>query len=68
MCCLTITSSIISSDKLYCNTQIYPFRNNEAMRLQPGMVFTIEPILTEGDGDVTSWNDGWTAATTDGGW
>jgi len=32
------------------------------------MVFTIEPILAEGSGDVVTWSDGWTAATKDGGW
>lgn len=44
------------------------YKNDEAMRLEPGMVFTIEPILAEGSGEILSWRDGWTAATKDGGW
>jgi hypothetical protein len=32
------------------------------------MVFTIEPILAEGCGEVVTWRDGWTAATKDAGW
>lgn len=34
--------------------------------LQPGMSFTIEPMLTEGMADVGLWDDGWTIATIDG--
>jgi len=44
------------------------YANNEALTLEPGMLFTIEPILSEGSGDVFTWSDGWTAATKDGGW
>jgi len=32
------------------------------------MVFTIEPILTEGNNEIRVWDDGWTAVTTDGLW
>src|SRR4051794_24183393 len=35
-------------------------------RLRPGMVFTIEPMLTLGEPDVVQWDDGWTIATLDG--
>jgi methionyl aminopeptidase len=35
-------------------------------RLRPGMVFTIEPMLTLGDPDVVQWDDGWTIVTLDG--
>ena len=35
-------------------------------RLQPGMAFTIEPMLTLGDPDVVQWDDGWTILTLDG--
>jgi methionyl aminopeptidase len=32
------------------------------------MVFTIEPMLVEGDGDCVEWqSDGWTVVTRDGG-
>jgi len=36
--------------------------------MKPGMVFTIEPILTEGNNEIRVWDDGWTAVTTDGLW
>ena len=32
----------------------------------PGMVFTIEPMLTLGTYDWTMWDDGWTVVTADG--
>jgi methionyl aminopeptidase len=35
-------------------------------RLRPGMVFTIEPMLTLGHPDVMQWDDGWTIVTLDG--
>ncbi|KAF0852329.1 mitochondrial methionyl aminopeptidase [Andalucia godoyi] len=35
--------------------------------MRPGMVFTIEPILTTGSPREKIWSDGWTAATLDGG-
>jgi methionyl aminopeptidase len=35
-------------------------------RLEPGMSFTIEPMLTEGMPEVGLWEDGWTIATIDG--
>lgn len=34
--------------------------------LQPGMTFTIEPMLTLGSPNHVLWDDGWTAATVDG--
>ena len=36
------------------------------LRIVPGMVFTIEPMLTLGSGDVHISTDGWTLVTTDG--
>ena len=33
--------------------------------LEPGMVFTIEPMITVGSWRVRMWPDGWTAATED---
>lgn len=35
-------------------------------RLQPGMVFTIEPMINEGDFRTKLLKDGWTALTADG--
>jgi methionyl aminopeptidase len=31
------------------------------------MIFTIEPMLTEGRWDCREWNDDWTVVTLDGG-
>jgi methionyl aminopeptidase len=36
--------------------------------LEPGMTFTIEPMLTLGTGDWYMWDDGWTVLTKDGSW
>ncbi len=38
------------------------------LRLRPGMVFTIEPMLTLGAPTIRVLADGWTAVTTDGLW
>lgn len=35
-------------------------------RLEPGMVFTIEPMINEGTWRVQHWNDEWTVVTADG--
>ena len=35
-------------------------------RIEEGMIFTIEPMLTEGSWGVKHWDDGWTAVTADG--
>lgn len=32
------------------------------------MIFTIEPMVTEGKASNHLWSDGWTVATNDGGW
>jgi len=34
--------------------------------MTPGMTFTIEPMITEGDWAAALWPDGWTAVTADG--
>jgi methionyl aminopeptidase len=39
-----------------------------SLTLQPGMTFTIEPMLTLGGVDWVMWDDGWTVLTTDGSW
>ena len=43
------------------------FRNRDTLRLLPGMIFTIEPMVTEGSQSSITWKDNWTAATVDGG-
>ena len=42
------------------------FRNTDECILQPGMIFTIEPMITEGTQNSVTWTDNWTAATADG--
>jgi methionyl aminopeptidase len=34
--------------------------------MEPGMTFTVEPMITEGTWEDRLWNDGWTAVTADG--
>jgi methionyl aminopeptidase len=34
--------------------------------LEPGMTFTIEPMITSGSPELEMWDDGWTAVTRDG--
>lgn len=36
--------------------------------MEPGMTFTIEPMLTLGTGAWWMWDDGWTVLTRDGSW
>ena len=40
-------------------------KKNTGMDLQPGMTFTIEPMINSGKYDVKMLNDGWTAVTKD---
>jgi methionyl aminopeptidase len=49
------------------NTTTQHFRNMDALELVPGMIFTIEPMITEGSAECTEWSDNWTVATIDGG-
>lgn len=48
------------------NYKVEHCRNNSSAIMQPGMVFTIEPILVEGSRRIAVWEDGWTAVTLDG--
>ncbi|XP_066597864.1 uncharacterized protein [Prorops nasuta] len=41
------------------------FANNKPGKMQPGMTFTIEPCLTQGDVEVEILEDGWTVVTVD---
>jgi methionyl aminopeptidase len=36
--------------------------------MEPGMTFTVEPMLTLGTGDWLMWDDDWTVLTKDGSW
>ena len=45
---------------------VYHFENNLVLDLmQPGMVFTIEPMINEGRSAIDIWKDGWTVVTRD---
>ncbi|KAF0687369.1 Aste57867_20892 [Aphanomyces stellatus] len=46
---------------------ILHFPNTERGEMLPGMAFTIEPALCEGDNEIVYWDDDWTVATADGG-
>lgn len=56
----------ISSD-FHCSPFVKHFRNNDAMELLPGMIFTIEPMITEGSAECHEWADNWSVLTQDGG-
>jgi methionyl aminopeptidase len=43
-------------------------RAGTGLRLRPGMVFTVEPMLTLGEPEVSLQPDGWTVVTADGRW
>ena len=52
----------------HCPPYVCHYRNQDYLELQEGMVFTIEPMITEGKADCVEWaSDGWTVVTTDGG-
>jgi methionyl aminopeptidase len=51
----------------HTDLQIPHFDDPSATTLmEEGMIFTIEPMLTEGSWAVKHWDDGWTAVTVDG--
>src|SRR4051794_37830296 len=48
---------------------IFPYDEPRAVQLiQPGMTFTVEPMLTLGGYDWEIWPDGWTVVTRDKSW
>ena len=48
---------------------VYHFRNDIPDIMQPGMVFTVEPIITEGSAEAGPvWDDNWTVSSKDGSW
>jgi methionyl aminopeptidase len=36
--------------------------------IEPGMTFTVEPMITMGTASWRMWSDGWTVVTADGSW
>lgn len=67
---ITITAFNFTPNEILQSHQQTPkhFRNSDKLKLQPGMIFTIEPMLTENKADNILWKDGWTVAAKDGGW
>ncbi len=50
----------------HSDPQVFHYDNPSArMVLEPGMTFTIEPMITIGDHRHELWDDGWTAVTLD---
>jgi methionyl aminopeptidase len=46
---------------------IYHYERGDAtFLLEPGMTFTVEPMINAGSWEHRMWNDGWTAVTRDG--
>ena len=45
---------------------LHYYDSRAAAVMQPGMVFTIEPMITLGTWQHRMWDDGWTAVTADG--
>jgi len=52
---------------MHCEPHVPHFgRRGTGLRLKPGMVFTIEPMINLGGPDVEQGDDGWTVRTLDG--
>jgi methionyl aminopeptidase len=53
-------------DTFHTSLQIpHYFDPKASTRLEPGMTFTIEPMITLGTHEETLWDDGWTVVTKD---
>jgi len=53
--------------ELHMLPNVHHTLNDKDVTLQPGMTFTIEPVLTEGSPEIAGpWEDGWTYVTKDG--
>lgn len=55
------------SSVFHCAPFVKHFRNNDRLILKEGMIFTIEPMLTQGSAACLDWDDQWTVVTRDGG-
>ena len=50
----------------HSDPQVFHYDNPQARtKLEPGMTFTIEPMISIGDWHHEMWDDGWTAVTVD---
>jgi len=54
--------------EFHCPPYVKHYRNDDKLELLPGMIFTIEPMLTIGSPECFEWDDQWTVSTVDGGW
>jgi len=55
-------------ENFHCPPFVKHYANSDTLELSKGMVFTIEPMLTEGSENCTEWaSDGWTVVSLDGG-
>ncbi|XP_070499582.1 methionine aminopeptidase-like [Chironomus tepperi] len=53
-------------EEFHCPPEIYHFENDyEIGTMEKGMIFTIEPIFSEGAGEIELWEDEWTVSTID---
>jgi methionyl aminopeptidase len=54
-------------ESFHTSLQIPHHHDPSAKRImEPGMTFTVEPMITEGTWEDALWRDGWTAVTRDG--
>ena len=56
-------------EQFHTDIQVLHYYDSRATTImRPGMVFTIEPMITLGSWQHRMWDDGWTAVTSDGRW
>jgi len=56
-------------EQFHTDIQVLHYYDSRATTvMRPGMVFTIEPMITRGSWQHRMWDDGWTAVTSDGRW
>ena len=56
-------------EQFHTDIQVLHYYDSRATTImRPGMVFTIEPMITLGSWQHRMWDDGWTAITSDGRW
>jgi methionyl aminopeptidase len=57
------------ADKFHCAPTIPHYANNKGVgTMATGHIFTIEPMINQGDWQDVTWPDKWTSATIDGKW
>lgn len=55
------------AETFHCEPSVpHYFDKRASLIIQPGMTFTIEPMITMGNWRVQIWDDDWTAVTVDG--